>query len=83
MAPAAVGAKANPNSRTSSTTMSQMTGARFAGLPLSAPTQRAIAQVLCYETMTKVQQDAIPPALAGESGYIECFTSACEFLLFK
>lgn len=47
--------------------MSQMTGKQFAQLPLSAPTQRAIAEVLRYETLTKVQNDSIPPALAGES----------------
>ena len=58
--------KANPNSRTSSTTMSQMTDARFADQPLCSPTKRALAEVLRYETMTKVQQGAIPPALAGE-----------------
>lgn len=61
----AQGGKANPNSRTSSTTMSQMTGSKFAELALCGPTQRAIAEVLRYETMTKVQQHAIPPALAG------------------
>ena len=60
------GGKANPNSRTSSTTMSQMTGSTFSQLPLSAPTQRAIAEVLRYQTLTKVQNDSIPPALAGE-----------------
>lgn len=60
------GGKANPNSRTSSTTMSQMTGNEFAQLPLSAPTQRAIAEVLRYKTLTKVQNDSIPPALAGK-----------------
>lgn len=48
--------------------MSQMTVTRFAELPLSAPTQRGIAEVLRYETMTKVQHHAIPPALAGKTG---------------
>ena len=43
-----------------------MTGSTFAQLPLSAPTQRAIAEVLGYQTLTKVQNDSIPPALAGE-----------------
>lgn len=58
--------KVNPNSRTSSTTMSQMTKSRFMDLPLSTPTQRAISEVLGYETMTKVQHFAIPPGLAGD-----------------
>lgn len=58
--------KANPNSRTSSTTMSQMTDSRFADLTLCAPTKQAIAEVLRYETLTKVQLSAIPPAMAGE-----------------
>ncbi|CAN0077585.1 unnamed protein product, partial [Discosporangium mesarthrocarpum] len=56
---------ANPNSRTSSTTMSQMTSSRFRDLRLSDATQRAITEVLRYDTMTKVQHQSIPVALSG------------------
>lgn len=45
--------------------MSQMTQNSFAELSLCGATQRAISEVLRYETMTKVQVHAIPPALAG------------------
>ena len=41
-------AKANANARTSSTTLSQMTGARFGDLNIHANTKRAIAEVLTY-----------------------------------
>jgi hypothetical protein len=41
-------AKANANARTSSTTLSQMTGARFAELNIHANTKRAIAEVLTH-----------------------------------
>lgn len=76
------GGKANPNSRTSSTTMSQMTGSTFSQLPLSAPTQRAIAEVLGYQTLTKVQNDSIPPALAGEFSFLPLHTySAVGWLI--
>jgi hypothetical protein len=40
--------KANANARTSSTTLSQMTGARFADLNIHANTKRAIAEVLTH-----------------------------------
>ncbi|CAM9901402.1 unnamed protein product, partial [Scytosiphon promiscuus] len=75
-------AKANPNSRTSSTTMSQMTEMKFAQLPLSAPTQRAIAEVLGYETLTKVQNQSIPPALAGHDVLAKAKTGTGKTLSF-
>ncbi|CAM9673398.1 unnamed protein product, partial [Ascophyllum nodosum] len=74
--------KANPNSRTSSTTMSQMTDARFADQPLCSPTKRALAEVLRYETMTKVQQGAIPPALAGNDLLAKAKTGTGKTLAF-
>lgn len=63
-APMAV--KANPLSRTSSTTRAHLTSAAFASLKLSAATQRAIHEVLGYETMTAVQEQTLPVALAGK-----------------
>lgn len=56
--------------------MSQMTQNSFAELSLCGATQRAIAEVLRYETMTKVQVHAIPPALAG------AFSSPVRHILF-
>ena len=58
--------KANPLSRTSSTTRAHLTQAAFVALPLSAATQRAIHEVLGYETMTLVQEQTLPVALTGK-----------------
>ena len=57
--------KANPTSRTSSTTRAHLTETTFASLPISALTKRAIAEVLCYQTLTKVQAETLPLALQG------------------
>ena len=57
--------KANPASRTSSTTRAHLTETTFASLPISALTKRAIAEVLCYQTLTKVQAETLPLALQG------------------
>ena len=57
--------KANPTSRTSSTTRAHLTETTFASLPISPLTKRAIAEVLCYETLTKVQAETLPLALQG------------------
>ena len=52
-------------SRTSSTTRSQMTEARFADLNVDANTKQAVAEVMGYEHMTLVQEETIPLALTG------------------
>ena len=57
--------KANPTSRTSSTTRAHLTETTFASLPISALTKRAVAEVLCYQTLTKVQAETLPLALQG------------------
>ena len=57
--------KANPQSRTSSTTRAHLTGQTFASLELSDETHRAVAEVLCYTTLTSVQSQTLPAALAG------------------
>ena len=59
------GGKANPLSRTSSTTRAHLTASSFGSLTLSAPTQRAISEVLRYERMTLVQEQTLPVALRG------------------
>ena len=57
--------KANPLSRTSSTTRAHLTSAKFSSLSLSAPTARAVTEVLCYESMTLVQEATLPVAMQG------------------
>ena len=65
--PAAPGpAKANPISRTSSTTRAHMTEVTFASLPLSDKTKRAVLEVLRYELLTQVQAQTLPLALEGK-----------------
>ena len=51
--------KFNPNSRTSSTTLSQITKSRFADLPVGVEIRRACAEILGYEHMSKVQEQTI------------------------
>ena len=58
-------AKANPQSRTSSTTRAHLTTAAFSSLSLSAKTARAVSEVLCYENMTLVQEATLPAAMEG------------------
>ena len=55
----------NPISRTSSTTRAHLTETTFASLPISALTKRAIAEVMRYQTLTKVQAETLPLALQG------------------
>ena len=62
---AAAAPKANPLSRTSSTTRAHLSTASFSSLPFSAPTARALAEVLRYERMTLVQEATLPVALKG------------------
>jgi hypothetical protein len=57
--------KANSISRTSATTLSQMTAARFDQLDMHPATKRALAEVLRYEFMTIVQQQSCPVGLTG------------------
>jgi len=57
--------KGNPTSRTSSTTRAHLTETTFASLPISALTKRAIAEILCYQTLTAVQAETLPLALQG------------------
>ena len=57
--------KANPHSRTSSTTRAHLTEVTFASLPISANSKRAVAEVLRYETCTAVQAQTLPLALQG------------------
>ena len=56
---------ANPISRTSSTTRAHLTNVTFASLSISPLTKRAVAEILCYETLTAVQAETLPLALQG------------------
>ena len=56
---------ANPISRTSSTTRAHLTSVKFASLSISPLTKRAVAEILCYETLTAVQAETLPLALKG------------------
>ena len=80
--PPAPAVKANPNARTSSTTLSQMTAARFADLNINALTKKAIAEVLRYETMTLVQQQSLPVALTGADVLAKAKTGTGKTLSF-
>jgi hypothetical protein len=62
---AAAATVTNPISRTSSTTLSSLSQSRFADLPLSEPSQRAIREVLGYEFMTTVQTETITTSIKG------------------
>ncbi|CAN0196110.1 unnamed protein product, partial [Ectocarpus sp. 12 AP-2014] len=61
---AAAGA-VNPVSRTSSTTLEEITTGQFSNLDLSKNTHAAISDVLGYANMTKVQEQSIPVCLTG------------------
>ena len=74
--------KANPSARTSSTTLSQMTAARFADLTINPLTKKAIAEVLRYETMTLVQQQSLPVALSGVDVLAKAKTGTGKTLSF-
>lgn len=74
--------KANEHSRTSSTTRAHLTSARFASLPLSAPTRRAVAEVLGYDTMTLVQEQTLPVALRGSDVIAKAKTGTGKTIAF-
>ena len=74
--------KSNPSARTSTTTMSQMTAAQFADLPIHADTKRALAEVLRYETMTIVQEQSLPVALTGVDVLAKAKTGTGKTLSF-
>lgn len=72
----------NPNSRTSSTTLGQLTDVRFADAPLAVGTQRALAEVLGYERMTRVQAQTLPVSLQGKDVLAKAKTGTGKTLGF-
>ena len=59
------GACADWKSRTSSTTRAHLTQTKFASLPISPLTVRAILEVMRYEVLTAVQAQTLPVILQG------------------
>ena len=53
-------------SRTTDTTKAFLTGAKFADLQISKSAKRALAEVMQYTTMTKVQEATLAVALTGK-----------------
>eukprot|EP01063_Lacrimia_lanifica_P030860 TRINITY_DN4987_c3_g1_i1.p2 TRINITY_DN4987_c3_g1~~TRINITY_DN4987_c3_g1_i1.p2 ORF type:complete len:627 (+),score=279.07 TRINITY_DN4987_c3_g1_i1:161-1882(+) len=74
--------RANPQSRTTSTTLSQITSERFADLRVHDLTRRAMAEVLRYETMTQVQAKTIPVSLSGSDILAKAKTGTGKTLAF-
>ncbi|KAJ9455964.1 DEAD-box ATP-dependent RNA helicase 25 [Diplonema papillatum] len=75
-------ARANPNSRTTSTTMSQITTERFADLPIDPTQKQALSDVLCYEYMTQVQAKTINVSLSGSDLLAKAKTGTGKTLAF-
>ena len=70
------------SARTSTTTLSQMTSDKFSDLSINALTKRALAEVLCYGTMTVVQQQSLPVALTGVDVLAKAKTGTGKTLSF-
>jgi ATP-dependent RNA helicase MSS116 len=68
--------------RTSSTTLSQMTGVRFSDQPIHALTKRGISEALGYVTMTRVQEQTLPVALNGDDLLAKAKTGTGKTLSF-
>ena len=81
-APPAARAAPHAASRTSSTTRAHMTASRFAELPISPLTKRAIAEVLGYETCTLVQAQTLPVALTGRDVIAKAKTGTGKTIAF-
>jgi superfamily II DNA/RNA helicase len=62
-AAAAAPRKQHADSRTSSTTMSQITSEKFDALDIHPQLKKGIKEAMGYEMMTKVQAAAIPGTL--------------------
>ena len=74
--------KFNPNSRTSSTTLSQITESKFADLPVGMELRRACADILGYEFMSKVQAQTIGVSLRGVDVLARAKTGTGKTLAF-
>jgi hypothetical protein len=72
----------SPATRTSSSTRSEMTNARFDALEISPKTKKAIAEVFGYELMTTVQEKTIPTALTGIDMLAKAKTGTGKTLAF-
>ena len=72
----------NVLSRTSSTTRAHLTSTAFATLRLREPTQRAVAEVLGYTTMTLVQEQTLAVALTGQDVIAKAKTGTGKTIAF-
>jgi ATP-dependent RNA helicase MSS116 len=72
----------NPESRTSSTTMEQITQERFADQNISKEAKHALKTVIGYEFMTKVQAATIKVGLAGEDLLAKAKTGTGKTIAF-
>ena len=59
-----------------------MTSAKFSDLSINPLTKRALAEVLCYGTMTVVQQQSLPVALTGVDVLAKAKTGTGKTLSF-
>jgi ATP-dependent RNA helicase MSS116 len=80
--PEATGAGTFAHSRTSTTTLSNLSGSKFSSLPLCEPTLRAFRDGFGYACMTKVQEESIPPALTGTDILAKAKTGTGKTLAF-
>lgn len=69
-------------SRTTSTTLSEMTDDRFDTLPIAPPLRQAMTDVFKYITMTRVQKNSIPVALTGSDMLVKARTGTGKTLAF-
>eukprot|EP00754_Rhynchopus_humris_P027754 Rhum_TRINITY_DN15106_c24_g1::Rhum_TRINITY_DN15106_c24_g1_i1::g.139875::m.139875/K17679/MSS116; ATP-dependent RNA helicase MSS116, mitochondrial len=74
--------RANPMSRTTSTTRAEMTSELFQDLPVSVNLKKAMAEVLRYESMTKVQAMTIATSLGGGDVLAKAKTGTGKTLAF-
>lgn len=68
--------------RTSSTTLADLTTARFADLPVDNALKRALAEVVRFDTMTSVQNSSIPVSLTGGDVLVKARTGTGKTLAF-
>eukprot|EP00039_Didymoeca_costata_P002991 m.64366 g.64366 ORF g.64366 m.64366 type:complete len:612 (+) comp11644_c0_seq2:132-1967(+) len=82
-APAAAAQSAKSfTSRTTSTTLSQITGEDFASLNVDKRIKQAIVEGMGYQKMTKVQAESIPVCLTGKSLLAKAKTGTGKTLAF-
>ena len=77
-----VGIKANPISRTSSTTRAHLTDVPFDSLPISELTKRGIREVMGYSVCSAVQAQTLPVILQGNDVIAKAKTGTGKTIAF-